>query len=91
MFSPISNSEVSTMFGIRGDFAMSLTNFFAPLVRLVPPLSSVALITAGLAAGKFVGASASTTLSAAKRSRRSSCQPRSASSIRPLTSRLQSR
>ena len=79
------------MFGIRGDLAMSLTNFFAPLVRLVPPLSSVALSTAGLPAGKLVGASAPTTLSAAKRSLRSSCQSRSASSISPSTSRLHSR
>ena len=83
MFLPTSNSEVSTIVGMRGERAMSRTSWAEPLTRLAPPWSSVALSTAGLAAGKFVGASADTTLSVAKRTRCSSAQSRSASSIRP--------
>ena len=83
MFSPTSNSEVSTMFGMRGRLDMSDTNRRAPFTKLSPPESIVALSTAGLVAGKLLGATRSTRFSAAKRTRRSSAQSSPASASTP--------
>ena len=57
----------------------------APRTKLRPPVSSAALSAAGLVSGALVGASASSTFSAAKRTRRSLRQSRPASSISPST------
>jgi hypothetical protein len=85
MFCPTVNAERSTIEGMRGGCAMSRVKLRAPRARLRPPVSTVALSTAGLVSGAFVGASASTAFSSAKRTRRSLVQSRPASSISPST------
>jgi hypothetical protein len=82
---PTSNREVSTFCGSRGGDAKSAAKRFAPRTRLPPPSSTIALSTVGFDHGKFVGASASSTLPAAKRAWRSVFQSSSASEMTPST------
>ena len=69
--SPTVNAFVSTIAGMCGGLRRSWTRLALPCTRLRPPVSSVAFSAAGFSAGKFVGASASRTFSALKRTRRS--------------------
>ena len=64
---PTSNCDVSTLCGSRGGRATSAAKFRAPRTRFAPPSSTIARRTAGFVSGKFVGATASSTLPAAKR------------------------
>ena len=75
----------STLAGSRGGQLTSPAKRRPPRTRLAPPSSMIARSTAGLDRGKFVGASASSTLLAAKRAWRSVCQSRSASVMTPST------
>ena len=84
-FSPTANLLVSTVAGRRGGREKSETKWRAPRTRFAPPSSIVALSTAGFDHGKLVGASASSTLPAAKRAWRSARQSTSASAISPST------
>jgi hypothetical protein len=61
---------------------MSRAKFAAPRRKLRPPVSSASLITAGLASGALLGASASSTFSIAKRTWRSLRQSSPASPTR---------
>ncbi len=81
-FSPTANRLVSTVDGRCGK---SPAKRRAPRTRFRPPWSTVSLTTAGFDHGKLLGASASSTLPAAKRAWRSRCQSRPASEIRPST------
>ena len=81
-FSPTANSLVSTVAGRPGK---SWAKWRAPRARFAPPSSTIALITAGFDHGKFDGASASSTLPAAKRAWRSARQPTALSVISPST------
>jgi hypothetical protein len=80
-FSPTSNADLSTIAGMRGGRRMSRAKLRAPRVRLRPPVSSTAFSAAGFVTGRFEGATASSTFSAAKRTRRSARQSRSASQM----------
>ena len=66
---------------------MSRAKLAAPRTRFRPPVSITALSTAGLVSGALDGASASSTFSAMKRTRRSERQSRSASQISASTVR----
>ena len=83
--SPTVNAFVSTIAGMCGGLRRSCTRLALPCTRLRPPVSSVAFSAAGLSAGKFVGASASRTFSALKRTRRSARSSSPASEIRSST------
>ena len=83
--SPTVNAFVSTIAGMCGGLRRSWTRLALPCTRLRPPVSSVAFSAAGLSAGKFVGASASRTFSALKRTRRSARSSSPASEIRSST------
>src|SRR4051812_47432316 len=87
MFFPTVNADRSTMEGTRGGRAMSRAKLREPRTKLRPPVSTAALSAVGFRSGAFVGASASTTFSAAKRIRRSLRQSSRASSIRRSTVR----
>ena len=82
---PMVNADVSTICGMRGAVAMSRNRFSPPRAKFSPAVSTAALTEAGFSNGTLLGASAANRFSARNRTRRSSRQSSSPSSMSPPT------
>ena len=82
---PTWKASLSTIAGVRGELARSLTRCRGPVTRLAPPVSMTAFQPTGLSSGLLLGAAASTRLVATNLTRSASRHGSGTSCTRPST------